>query len=113
LLDEKHLALVGASVGFGLKTALHFADKKEQRWMENLHKLFPLAARFPWSLPLVRRLIKLPPNRMFRFIYKCSVSYGMHLVDLPPRIGLTILLRKIKGISGLRALLHKGNNRDA
>jgi radical SAM superfamily enzyme YgiQ (UPF0313 family) len=95
LLDEKHLDVVGSSIGFGLSSAIKFRDKVEKRRMENLHKLFPLAVRFPWCLPLVRKLIRLPSNRIFDFIYRCSVSYGIHMEALPPRIGLTILLRKI------------------
>jgi radical SAM superfamily enzyme YgiQ (UPF0313 family) len=112
LLDEEHLAVVGSSLGFGLRTAIRFKDKREKRWMENLHKLFPIAVRFPWSQFLVRRLIKLPPNRLFDFIYRMSVSYGIHIEALPPKIGLSILLRKIKILRRLGALSNRSKHRN-
>ncbi len=69
-----------ASFGFGLRSPLRFADPREQRRSENLQKFFPLAARFPWLLPIVRRLVELPQNRVFDALYLACVNIGFHLV---------------------------------
>ena len=43
----------------------------------NLHKFFPALVRFPWLEPLVRVLIQLPPNALFRLWY--HIFYGLHM----------------------------------
>jgi len=95
LIDEKQLDIIKSSFGFGLRTDLKLKNK-EKCLIENLHKFFPIAIRFPFTLPLIRQLIKLPPNKIFNFIYLCSVNYGIHLKAVPPRIGLPILWRRIR-----------------
>jgi len=42
----------------------------------NLHKFFACIVKFPWIEPLVKRLIHLPPNPLFNFIY--IIFYGLH-----------------------------------
>lgn len=49
-------------------------DSGEKRRIENLHKFFYLAVRAPWLEPLIRQLIKLPPNPLYHLVFK--VSYG-------------------------------------
>jgi anaerobic magnesium-protoporphyrin IX monomethyl ester cyclase len=90
------LALEG-SFGFGLRSPLRYADPREKRRSENLQKFFALATRFPWIRPIVRRLVELPPNRLFDAVYLASVNLGTNLYSLPPRIGLPILWRKFFG----------------
>ena len=51
-------------------TVIKFGSPAENRQIENLQKLFALAVEFPWLLPIVRRLIRLPPNRLFWLVYK-------------------------------------------
>jgi radical SAM superfamily enzyme YgiQ (UPF0313 family) len=41
-------------------------DRPDRERIENLHKLFPTAVKHPWTLPLVRRLMDLPPNLLFK-----------------------------------------------
>jgi hypothetical protein len=54
---------------------LEFTSKSEKREIENLHKFFGLAVNFPSCLPLIKLLIKLPPNKMFGLIYRIWDSY--------------------------------------
>jgi len=96
LLDEKHAQLIEASGGFGFTSVIRFRDKKEKRMVENLHKFFPIAVKFPFLLPLIQQLIKLPPNRTFILIYKGAVNFGLYLQMLPIKIGMGILWRKVK-----------------
>lgn len=45
---------------------------KDKEQLENLQKLFALTVQFPIILPLVKLLIRLPPNRFFVFVEKMS-----------------------------------------
>jgi anaerobic magnesium-protoporphyrin IX monomethyl ester cyclase len=51
-------------------TVIRFGSEAEKRQIENLQKLFALGVEFPWLLPLIRRLIRLPSNRLFWLVYK-------------------------------------------
>lgn len=51
-------------------TVIKFGSEAEKRQIENLQKLFALAVEFPWLLPIIRRLIRLPPNSIFWLAYK-------------------------------------------
>lgn len=42
---------------------------------ENLQKFFYVGCKFPFTIPLIRRLIKLPPNPIFRFIFLVSYAH--------------------------------------
>jgi hypothetical protein len=48
----------------------------------NLHKFSLVAIRFPWLLPLVRKLIRLPPNALFRAFYLVSYLLLNHRPSL-------------------------------
>lgn len=43
----------------------------------NLQKLFFLGVKLPWLIPIIRKLIKLPPNFIFDFIGKFSYGFFM------------------------------------
>jgi len=51
-------------------TIIKFGSEAEKRQIENLQKLFALGVEFPWLLPAIRRLIRLPLNRLFWLAYK-------------------------------------------
>jgi len=51
-------------------TVIKFGSEAEKRQIENLQKLFALGVAFPWLLPAIRRLIRLPSNRFFWLVYK-------------------------------------------
>jgi radical SAM superfamily enzyme YgiQ (UPF0313 family) len=59
------------------RSVLRFSTDEEKRQIENLNKLFALAVEWPWTTGLVRRLIKLPPNSVFRLIYKLWKGYAV------------------------------------
>lgn len=99
LLQEDNLLQLEHGEGFGFSTAFRHPSESDRRQVENLHKFFPLLVWLPWLRPLVRLLIRLPPNRAFEIVYMASVNIGSNLVAIPARVGLRILLRKV-----LRAL---------
>ena len=71
------------------------AEPRQRRQIENLHKFFPLLVWLPWLRPLVRQLIKLPPNRLFEWVYMACVNLGVHFVAVPPTVGRTMLRKKL------------------
>jgi len=95
LLEDDHVATVSDG-GFGFTSTLKISDPRVRRQVENLHKFFPMLIWFPWLKPIVRRLIKLPPNRFFNLIYMACVNYGVHFVSVPPSIGRRLFLKKLK-----------------
>jgi anaerobic magnesium-protoporphyrin IX monomethyl ester cyclase len=58
-------------------TVIKFSSKAERRQIENLQKLAALGIEFPWLLPVIRRLIRLPPNRLFWLAYKLWKGYAL------------------------------------
>ncbi len=56
---------------------IKFGSDAEKRQIENLQKLAPLAIEFPWLLPVIRRLIRLPPNKLFWLAYKLWKGYAL------------------------------------
>jgi anaerobic magnesium-protoporphyrin IX monomethyl ester cyclase len=59
------------------RSVLRFSTPEEKRQIENLNKLFALAVQWPWMAGLVRWLIKLPPNSLFRLAYKFWKGYAI------------------------------------
>jgi radical SAM superfamily enzyme YgiQ (UPF0313 family) len=51
-------------------TVIKFGNEAEKQQIENLQKLFALGVEFPWLLPVIRRLIRLPTNQLFWLAYK-------------------------------------------
>ena len=51
-------------------TVIKFGTDAEKRQIENLQKLFALGVEMPWLLPAIKRLIRLPPGRLFWLAYK-------------------------------------------
>ena len=58
-------------------TVIKFGSDAEKRQIENLQKLAALGIEFPWLLPVIRRLIRLPPNRLFWLAYKLWKGYAL------------------------------------
>ncbi len=59
----------------------------------NLHKLFFLACRFPSLEPLIRKVIKLPSNRIFDLVFlaQYAIRYSrMYGYNIPTAIRLNI-----------------------
>ncbi len=51
-------------------TVIRFGSEAEKRQIENLQKLLALGVEFPWLVPVIRRLIRVPSNRLFWLVYK-------------------------------------------
>ncbi|NLE75487.1 MAG: B12-binding domain-containing radical SAM protein [Chloroflexi bacterium] len=67
-------------------TVIRFSSEKEKRQIENLQKLFALNVEVPWLSGLVRRLVSLPRNRAFWFIYKLWKGYALNRRMFPMRM---------------------------
>jgi anaerobic magnesium-protoporphyrin IX monomethyl ester cyclase len=59
------------------RSVLRFSTSEEKRQIENLNKLFAIATELPWMTGLVRWLISLPPNPLFRLGYKLWKGYAI------------------------------------
>jgi len=61
----------------------------EKRQIENLQKLFAVTVEWPWLLPLVHRLLRLPKNRIFWLVHKLwkgyTIARRIHPVRLSAR----------------------------
>jgi radical SAM superfamily enzyme YgiQ (UPF0313 family) len=67
-------------------TIIRFDSKSEKRQIENLQKLFALAVEFPFLVPLVKLLIKLPRNKLFWLVYKIWKGYAIKRRMFPFRL---------------------------
>jgi len=70
------------------RSILRFESLEEKRQVENLNKLFAVAVEWPQLLPLVRRLIRLPSNRLFWLVYKTWKGYAVKRRIHPYRLSL-------------------------
>jgi radical SAM superfamily enzyme YgiQ (UPF0313 family) len=52
------------------ESVLEFSSAEEKRKVENLHKVFAVTAAVPALLPLVKRLVALPPNDFFYALFR-------------------------------------------
>jgi radical SAM superfamily enzyme YgiQ (UPF0313 family) len=66
------------------ESVLRFESPAEKVQVENLHKLFAVAAAIPALVPLVKQLIKLPPNDFFYAMFR-SWYLICHMTDVMPR----------------------------
>lgn len=66
------------------ESPLKFKDPREKIQIENLHKVFAITAAVPQLLPLVRRLIRLPPNDFFYALFR-AYYLMVHMTDVMPR----------------------------
>jgi anaerobic magnesium-protoporphyrin IX monomethyl ester cyclase len=66
------------------ESVLSFSSASEKRQIENLHKLFAVTAVIPALKPIVKQLIKLPPNDWFYSAFR-AWYYICHVTDVMPR----------------------------
>jgi anaerobic magnesium-protoporphyrin IX monomethyl ester cyclase len=107
MLDSAAGALRETTVG--RKSTLKFKRKREKTQIENLQKLFFLPIEIPWSFRLVKALIKLPPNRIYDFLFSRWVNYCQFFRIAPPRIGRKNLWKRSKLLSGAYTFLRLGS----
>ena len=68
----------------------------EKRQIENLQKLFAITVEWPWLLPLVRRLLRLPKNRIFWLVHKLWKGYTIARRIHPARLSFREYLEAIR-----------------
>lgn len=78
---------------------LRFKDEKEKRRIENLQKLFAVAVAVPSLTWLVKLLIRLPPNRVFKAIFRTMYLMFHQTEIFPHRMGLADWLRNFRHIA--------------
>jgi radical SAM superfamily enzyme YgiQ (UPF0313 family) len=66
------------------ESCIRFPSESVKRQTENLHKLFAVTCAMPALLPLVKRLIKLPPNDYFYAVFR-AFYLVYHMTDVMPR----------------------------
>ncbi len=65
-------------------------ENREMRQLENLQKFFHIAVKYPFLQPLIRQLIKLPPNPIYQLIFQAC--YALQVMKRS-RINFFTLLR--------------------
>lgn len=79
------------------KSILIFDSEDEKRQIEHLQRLFAIGVEWPWLEPVIRRLIRLPHNKvvdtLFWWIHKIWKGYAIHTRVHPTRMGLRELFR--------------------
>ncbi len=82
------------------KTTLRYKSEKDNRQINNLHKFASICVRYPFLLPLVKQLIKLPPNIIFQYVYFLWQGYNRTVVLYGTKISFSLIFAGIKQISG-------------
>jgi hypothetical protein len=59
------------------RSVLRFSTAKEKRQIENFNKLFALAVEWPRLQGTIRRLNGLPPNNIYRLLYKLWKGFAI------------------------------------
>ena len=77
-------------------SVLTFASAAEKQQIENLNKLFALAVEWPRLTGPVRRLIKLPRNRLYRLAFKLWRGYAVKNRIHPYRPSPRELVRTVR-----------------
>lgn len=78
------------------RSVLRFSTPGEKRQIENFNKLFALAVEWPWAVGLVRQLIELPPNALFRLAYKIWKGYAIKSRIHPYRPSLPEFVQTVR-----------------
>lgn len=81
------------------KTILRFPNPKDGKRVTNLHKFCSIAVRFPFLIPFVKLLIKLPPNRLFQYIYFFWYAYNRTVAPYKIKLSPSLILAGLKQIS--------------
>ncbi len=67
-----------------------------KRQIENLQKLFAITVEFPFLVPIVRRLIKLPKNPIFWLVHKLWKGYTIKKRIHPVRLSFREMVGIVK-----------------
>ncbi len=66
------------------ESVMRFPTELHKRRVENLHKIFAVAAAIPALVPMWKRLLDLPPNDFFYAMFR-AWYYVCHVSDVMPR----------------------------
>ena len=77
-----------------VSSVVKFPTEMDRRKAENLEKFFSLAVSFPFLVPLVKRLIGLPQNKLFNFVHALWTNYSIYFKIIPKRIGFRAIREK-------------------
>lgn len=80
------------------ESLLKYRTEKDNRQIDNLHKFCSIVVRYPFLLPFVRLLIKLPRNRFFQYIYFLWFGYNRSVVLYKTKISFPLFFSGIKQI---------------
>ena len=83
------------------RSPLTFSSEAERRRIENLQKLFAVAVEAPALLPVVRRLVELPPNLVFSSLFRCWFLWCYHTRIMPHRLSAREMLAILSGVFGV------------
>jgi hypothetical protein len=83
------------------RSPLSFCDAREKRRIENLQKLFAVTVEEPALLPLVRRLVELPPNLLFSTLFRCWFLWCYHTRVMPHRLRARDVASILSGVFGV------------
>ena len=79
------------------RSILVFSSEEEKRQVEHLQRLFALGVEWPRLEPVIRRLIRLPHNRLvdslFWWAHKLFKGYAIYNRIHPTKVNLSDLLR--------------------
>lgn len=74
-------------------------DMPHKNEIANLHKFFQTAVLWPWTIPIIRKLIKFPPNGLFRLWWVCV--YGLVYIKSEGRKPIETIVWGIRNIGQL------------
>jgi radical SAM superfamily enzyme YgiQ (UPF0313 family) len=80
---------------FCLDSRIRFSSRNEKKQFINFHKFFSFAAKHPGSLPLVKILMKFPPNRLFVFFNRVYDMYRVSRV-IRARFGIINFIATVR-----------------
>jgi radical SAM superfamily enzyme YgiQ (UPF0313 family) len=81
------------------RSHLTFANALEKRRVENFQKWFAVAVALPWLTPIVRLLIRLPPNRFFQAVFRVMYLIFHQTEIFPTRMGLADWVKNLRHIA--------------
>lgn len=65
---------------YWLGSCLHFDSERERKRFVNFHKFFSFAVQNPRTLPIIKLLMELPPNKLFIFFNRIYDSWRVNRV---------------------------------
>ena len=80
-----------------IEPALALKDEKATLQARNLQRLFAFGVNFPWAIPMIKIMIKLPLTGLYRFIYGGWKSYSYFFKIWPVSVKQLWVLIKRSG----------------